>query len=481
MQMIYFVCYRTAKVPCKHVVELAKTEVLGNPQASREMKRFARIPLSNAEKGVHKVLKDAGLLSPVTVDHLDLGIPELKAWPHVKLSSWVLYLLDTKRFAKSMTGVASYPKMNSVLAEFWKRYRALKPEHPVLQLADSGLIQLEWCVPFLSHTDEGRSYQHAGIWVMSSAGCIGRGTRSYLNLQKHKAPLDRNQMGLNFTGHTFSTNFLYATMLRTVYQEHPTAMEKLLEEYARDAEKLLHEGVASSDGRYRVWLAHLSTKGDLPALAKIGSLKRTFSHVPRAPKSKKPCQGICHLCAAGQEEDRDNGLVAIPFEDVNMNAAWQGTIYQTLPWDSTPKIIAGLNLNNEDAISFFATDLWHNLHLGVAKSYLGCSFACIVESGLDCLQGGSIDAKFAWITTVYRDYFKAKKVAPYISEISRDTMNFPQSSACPSGKWSKGHASTQMMLFLGFFAENYIVGKTTDGVLTAIVALEDLVYFCFVL
>ena len=468
-----------AKVPCKHVVELAKAEVLSNRGASRMMRRFARIPPANAEKGVHQVLKEANLLCPVQVSEIDLGTPELRRYPYIKLSSWIVFLMDTKRLTRQMTGTKSYAKMEDVLTEFWARYRTLKPNHRVFDLADSGRIALKSCIPFFTHTDEGRSYKHAGFWVMSSAGSIGRGTRSFLKRQKHLEPLNKNEMGLNFIGSTFSTNFIFACMLRSVHQAHTQALDHLMTEFARDAQMLLEHGVSSSDGKHHVTLAHLATKGDLPALVKIGGLKRTFSHVPRAPSSKKACLGICHLCNAGQEMDLASGLPALPFEDVRMDACWEGTIGKDLPWDddTPPKILAGLNLCQEDAISFFATDLWHNFHLGVGKQFIGSAWACIVESDLGSLPRASIDAKFAWVTEKYRSYFESKKISPYIGEISRDSMNWPQSKASPSGKWSKGAASTQMMLFLGAFAHEFIVGKTENPILKSIVALFDLSMF----
>ena len=97
-------------------------------------------------------------------------------------------------------------------------------------------------IPFYSHTDEGRSCQHVGLWVLSSHGAIGRGTRLYLGQNKHKAPLRRNAMGLNFTGKTWSTNFISGVMLRTPSASYSTALPKLVAEYATDVKHLLEAG-----------------------------------------------------------------------------------------------------------------------------------------------------------------------------------------------------------------------------------------------
>lgn len=441
------------------------------------MKDFARVNPSNAEKGVHEVLQNAGLSCPVQVEMVDLGEGSLKTHPYIKLSSWAQHLLDTKRFTRQMTGTANFHKMHSVLEEFWKRFRKLKPDHTVFRLADRGSLNLRSCIPYFSHTDEGRSVKHLPFWVLSSHGCLGRGTRAYLRKSKHKSKLKENGMGLNFMGKTWSTNFIFSCMLRPLAVRNPQALEELLKIYAADAHELMFEGVTSTDGRHHVWMVHLNTKGDLPALTKLGGFKRSFSHVAKASRSRKACRGICHLCMAGQELDERRGVAAIPFEDVSMDAAWIVTIGAELPWETEPPILAGLDLKQSDRITFFATDLWHNWHLGLARQFIASSIVCILESGLECLPAGSIETKLSFLSGLYRSFLAAKREAPFVPEISRDTLNWPQSSANPIGKWSKGSASTQMMLWLDDFGRKNILGKTDDEILLNIVSHHDIELF----
>ena len=87
----------------------------------------------------------------------------------------------------------------------------------------------------------------------------------------------------------------------------------------------------------------------------------------------------------------------------------------------------------------------------------------IVESRLPALAGfRSIDAKFQWITERYRQYCKSNKLSMWVREINKDSLQWPQSSACPIGKWNKGAASTAIMLFLGEFCKRYIKGISDD-------------------
>ena len=329
-----YMFFSIAEAPCKHLVELARAEVAANPRATATMRLFARVQLSNAEQGVHNVFKEHGYTAPVPVDSLDLGPGKLKDFPVIKLSSWCQYLLDTGRIARHMVGVATLGKMRAVLKEYWRRFQTIRPRHGIFEMAEQGLLQLDSTVPFFSHSDEGRSYKHLPLFVLSSHGALGRGTRSYLNAKCHKAPLRRNGMGMNFIGKTWTTQFMFTTVLKTVTQEHPEIFDKLIEAYAADVQKLLTEGICSKDGQVQLWFAHVGTKGDLPALTKLGNFKRSFANVPRGPSSKRACKGICFQCLAGQEADPASGAIALPYENFNPNAEWVATLkpVRSLGW-----------------------------------------------------------------------------------------------------------------------------------------------------
>ena len=87
--------------------------------------------------------------------------------------------------------------------------------------------------------------------------------------------------------------------------------------------------MTSSNGQQKVHMVHIGTKGDLPALQKLGKFARSFSHVPRAARARKPCPGVCHLCDAGVE----GGDRAIPFEDMSPQAAWVDTLHTRVAWE----------------------------------------------------------------------------------------------------------------------------------------------------
>lgn len=449
------------------MVQLARAEVEGNPRADEAVRSFARIPLQDAESGCHQLFQTLGYCAPVKLEYLtEEGLTHI---PYVRLSSWVQWLLDTNRLWRQFCGVSSWEKMQDVLGEFWSRYQALYPQHEVFTLP----CDLRRTIPFYSHTDEGRTYKSKPIWVLSAHGCIGRGTNSYIRKRKHEMPLPRQQMGLNFVGNTYATHFLFATLVRHLMSHRPDALDILVGVFAADCEKLIHEGITSSDGTKHVYLLHLATKGDLPALSKLGSFERSFSHVPKAASSRSANVGICHYCLGGQESN-NRGQEHVPYEDFSLQPRWLPTMYTTDPWSTEPTIFSGLPLDQSRRAQFFESDIWHNLHLGCLKHWVGASLVSVVERLVIGLLQGSVEAKFAWLTTEFKSFCRLRRMSPYLSEISRTTLNWPQSSSSPVGQWSKGQVSTQFCQFLEHFTTRYVVGQTGDPVLLSVVPLTGI-------
>ena len=78
---------------------------------------------------------------------------------------------------------------------------------------------------------------------------------------------------------------MFATMLREVAGKNPGSLEKLLEIFAEDAAALARDGLTIEG--VKLWFLHIGNKGDLPALAKVASLKRKILQLPTSPKVKK--------------------------------------------------------------------------------------------------------------------------------------------------------------------------------------------------
>lgn len=449
-------CSLTAKAACSHVVELAQAEVAHNPRACPKVREFSAIRLADAEVAVHKFFQRYGLSVPIQVYNAEIA--GTKTFPYLKLSDWVLFLWNTGRFARQLVG-CSLEQMQAVLTEYWRRFRALFPHHEIFGLEG---IDLAHTVPYYSHTDEGRSQKHEPIWILSCHGALGRGTRRFVTEKKHTKPISENEMGLNFLGQTFSTQFLICTITKQVSNMHPEAISQLLNLFATDAAMLACEGILCDGIRLR--LVHIGTKGDLPALGKVGGFTRSFLR----PSTRNPCEGICHLCLAGQEENTRTGAEHFPYEDFRPRPCWEQTMHTVLPWGTEPDMLSGLPINREEASGFFCLDLWHIFHLGICKHFVANSLVMIAES--DLLPRSSMENKFKSMTDEYVTFCRTNSLAMWITEISRDTLLFPQGSVAPVGKWNKGSCSTTMMLFLEHYCTKFIKGKSDDEQLLLIVS-----------
>eukprot|EP00435_Cladocopium_sp_Y103_P007728 s1487_g2.t1 len=456
-----------SEVPCSHIVKQARAELRTQAHPGRLLRRFADLRLKDAERGVHQIFAAEGFSVPVPTEKINVGPGVLAKFPVIKFSSWVKYLLDTNRL-RQLTGMADFDNMKATLGEWWSRFQALHPEHGVFTLATEGRLRLELTIPFYSHTDEGRSYKHQPLWVLSSHGCIGRGTRAFIQKGESMAnrpPLRRRAMGVNFVGNTWSTQFIFCSILRAHFAERPEALDALVAAYAADVASLATDGVTSSDGRIQIWCVHVGTKADLPALVKLGGFKRSFGHVPRAPSSRTACKGICHLCLAGREAP--NGDAILPFEDMSLRPAWLATLDAEPPWTSTPTILAGTLIEEEKQAQFFLPDIWHNVHMGIGKSWASSSFVSMAELS-ESLPGNSMQARFDFLSGDYLAFCRRRNVQPFVDGINRETMCFPQSSATPEGKWSKAACTTNMLRYLEDLASRFIVGQTENNILLAV-------------
>ena len=444
-------------------MEFAQSQVQQNERASNVFRKFARVNLRDAESGVHELFRKYGYTVPVNVESLQMGDGRSSKLPFVRLSSWAQWLLDSGRIWRLLCGCSSYESMQLVLIEFWKRWEKLHPNHDVFRLG----LDLARTIPYFTHQDEGRSLKHEAIWVFSVHGCLGRGTAEYIRRGKNQGDIQNMEFGLNFLGNTWSNHLLLCTMMKTFSAKYPGSMKKVMDMFASDASFLATEGITSQDNTRRVFMIHVATKGDLPASAKIANLQRSFSHCPRAASSKTAANGICHLCLGGQEAD-NTGRPNIPYEDFAYNPAWLTTVDAVLPWATTPPILHNAVLDQAKIAHFFETDLWHNVSLGAGKHFLASGFVSALER-LNFWPQQSVESKFQFLTAEFRQFCKDNGISPHMDEISRATMAFITSKSSPVGQWSKGSVTTHMMKYLEYFCDKYVVGKTLDPVMLAIV------------
>ena len=356
---------------------------------------------------------------------------------------------------------ATWESMEKTLGVFWARFQSLYPSHDVFQMG----LDLRHVIPFYSHQDDGRGYKHLPIWIFSSHGCLGRGTSGFRRRGKHRAPPHRNLQGMNFCGNTWADQFLFCTMLRNAPVDYSKPMEILMEIYASDVSMLAHDGLISKDGTKKVHFIHVASKGDLPALSKVAGFTRHFLHAPRGASSAKASGGICPWCLAGQEASETQE--AFRFEDFSLDPAWASTVDKVTPWTKMPALLKGVPADPTRLAHFFATDLWHNFCLGIGKHFLASSFVVLVEH-LDFWPESKVDSRLEFLSQKFREFCKSRQISPYMTDISRLTLGFPSSKACPVGQWSKGQVTADFMCFLEQFITDH-AAHTDDELIRVIV------------
>ena len=457
-----------AEAPCSHGVDMARAALRDNPDGGTQaLRELAALRLADAEEGCHKIFRKYGLTCLVPRELVNAGEGELSKCPMILFSSWVRYLLDEDKL-DAICGLEEEDR-EATLEEFWRRYEALNPQHEIFRLAARGDVSLRQTIPVYSHVDDGRTYRSKPLMILSIHGALGAGTRSFnKRMGVRKFHIKRNPMKLNFVGNTWGSQFLIFSLTREASTANPQAMDLLISMFAGDMAFLAREGISSSNGTRRTFIVHLGCKGDLPALAKIGHLQRSYSRMPRFANNRGRCVGICWLCLAGREGDNEED--SVPFEHCHAQAKWKQTMLQEDPWPSIPPIMQGQPYVAGEEPTFLKTDLWHNWHNGVGKTWLACSF--VYMAACDVLTGPSMDSKFEQLSQEYRDWARRERIHPCLKQLNRETFGYESKSSAPTGSWNKAAVTTHLMLFLSAFCEAHIDGRRTEPILLAIVTCK---------
>ena len=391
----------------------------------------------------------------------DLGDGELKRFPFIKFSQWVQHLMESDSVHR-LCGLDESERPR-FLSEFWRRYEKLHTRHPLFDLARRGDVKLSDCIPCYIHLDEGRAQKSKALMIISLHGALGTGTRAYQRTFGGGVikNLKRAPMPMNYCGQTWLTQFLFCSLHRAHMNDNPRLLDKVLTMLASDLQMLSSHGVTT--GGKTLWVQVIGLKGDLPALVKAGSFVRSYARVPRKPGVRQACVGVCHLCLAGREAP-----IHIPFEDCSASALWKSTCHSEDPWTTKPMFLGLLLVDPLAEAGFFATDMWHNWHCGLCKTFLANSFVTFV-SMQGIIPGNSVDAKFQWLTTDFLNFCSRNSIAPVIRELSRETFAFDSMASAPQGMWSKGSISTHLMLYLQNFCSRFVEGQTDDYLAATIV------------
>eukprot|EP00435_Cladocopium_sp_Y103_P011641 s3125_g3.t1 len=151
---------------------------------------------------------------------------------------------------------------------------------------------------------------------------------------------------------------------------------------------------------------------------------------------REPPKGICHVCRAGQD--------GVPYEQIQTRRPiWLQTMHQQLPFTTPSPFLHLDHVPNEEA-NIWAFDLFHCLHLGVARNFIGSVLA--MYSNLE--QAGNIDETFALLSARYRSFCSQQRLGSVLTKITKESIQWPTTGCFPSAAWHKGAVSTVMMKWI---------------------------------
>ena len=424
-----------SEVPCSTAIRSAQGVVkdFGAElvrERSNGLLELARSSAANGERDAHRVMDEYGLTLPIPLCSLPVEC-EGNELPVLRLRDWMSFMLS-RNSLHSLCGLKRPDKEREegILKTFWKRFRDEHPNHPIYELACAGKILLHRCVPVVAHGDEGRGRRHSPYLVLNWHSLIGRGCDS--------CPVpcrEYNKLLLNFKGHSLTTRMLAGALPKAWYvDEHDDVFQSMLQFMASEAAFMASSGVQDSAGE-TTWAMMLGMTGDWPWLVKSGGLNRSFSRVQKHLNLKNPPAGICHLCRAGQ--------TGIPFEDINTRRpTWLATMNTMSPFETPSPFLAVPHEENRFP-EFFCFDVFHTVHLGVAKHLLGSLLALLSEQQ----EAANIDDRFSLLTDRYLAWCRLNKRSAYVRKLTKDCIGWPKTSVFPIGAWHKGEFSTNLLRF----------------------------------
>ena len=240
------------------------------------------------------------------------------------------------------------------------------------------------------HGDEGRGRRRAAFMVVSFKSILGYGIAA--GDARRRAEKVYARMEPNFQGHTYTTRFLLGVLDKKTMNRDDTVFRSLMDAIAADCGEAISKGFKDRHGGCW-WACLLHIVGDWPFLQKSGTLLRSFNNIDKKASAKKKAlpKGICHLCRAGQ--------IGVPYEQIGTRRpTWLATCHTEDPFRENPAFLDLPHIPQKSA-SLWAFDIWHCVHLGIARNFIGS--VLMIYQELEA--AGNIDDRFALLTARFQN------------------------------------------------------------------------------
>ncbi|CAE7352853.1 unnamed protein product [Symbiodinium sp. CCMP2592] len=247
-----------------------------------------------------------GLSCPMPMDEIEVGGDR---YPCFRVESYLRVFSLHNKLSLLLGHVDDF----SLVEEYWKRYKAIDPEHPTFSYHDG---REKFVIPCYIHSDEGRTLKKSSIMVCNLQPVLG---------SNPDPDYDSSELHTNMKFTTWATRLLLFVMLKQAYKKNDRPLYAAWESVAAELVRLFEEGctLVVRNVRITIYVCVVAAKGDWPLLAKLGRLARFFGRKSSAANA----QGICHLCYAGRPSH--------PYHDYTETATWRATYLQHQPHKPT--------------------------------------------------------------------------------------------------------------------------------------------------
>ena len=444
--------YRSAIRMARDVVQDIGAEAAS---ASGGLVELSRISEHTSERdGERLISKKAGLSLGLPLTYL--GEDELR-FPILKLRDWAQFLCD-RNCLHSLVGLQRpHPKGEAdILSAFWNKFQCLFPDHQIFEVFRSKAADPTCTYPMVFHGDEGRWRRRQAFLVSNFHALLGKGTAEQVSSTTSHPYL---RMRVNFLGSTHLTRMLHAAVPKKLLQNE-ACFDAVVQSAVDEAVYMIGPGVTQRQTGRRVWMATLHVCGDWAFLHKIGQLCRSFNNVPK--KLSDPLRGICHRCQAGVQ--------GVPWETIHeREPQWLNTVFSESAFTSIPAICRLLHSPGQEE-RILAFDLFHTMHLGVGKSFVG---SCLVVLS-QYFAGSSVDLRFKSLEAHFFNWCEVHAETPVIIRLTRETLQWFTAADFPQGNWFKGSVTTVFFRYLEsvLSSGNWKHDPMLDKAYEAVVALN---------
>ena len=320
-------------------------------------------------------------------DYVHTEGPATATIPYLKPTDFLKCLLAD--YSWLLFGGCQEPEsIKCLLQSFWNCYQKEHPEHLVFQHPE----RLSRTFPITIHGDGGRTQKTNPLEVFSFQAVLGLSTAASEKSATMTCHCDTSAeyggadfrdpfaQRLNSKFSTYLTHFLLFAFPSKSYATFDNILVGLLTTIMDDLAVACKEGIMSGCGQ-RFYPACVGFKLDMEWMVKVGSLVRSYQNVGHV--NYKNC---CHMCDAGER--------GIPFEDVNENAVWTRTRYNTIPWQNEPPW-RNIPFDNTKPAKFLRRDAFHIFRQGIGRNYIascvylliymGCSWHMLMGNCFGCL------------------------------------------------------------------------------------------------